>query len=141
MAYAINIWDPFQTRTSRRGNSFDRMVNEIFNDIGTFPTRPRVSRGVDVTETDTSYEISVAAPGRERSDFNVTLKAEVLRVTLSDSKGNKNTLANSSFDYTWKTPAGVSSADVSATYDAGILNVSVAKPAKEQDVAETIDVN
>ena len=141
MAYAINIWDPFHGRTSRKGNSFDRMVNEIFNDIGTFPTRPRVSRGVDVTETDTSYEISVTAPGRERSDFNVTLKAEVLRVTLSASKETKNTLAKSSFDYTWKTPPGASSADVSATYDAGILKVSVVKPAKEQDVTETIDVN
>jgi HSP20 family protein len=140
MAYAINIWDPFQSRVSRRGNSFDR-VSDIFNDIGNFSALPRTSRNVDVTETDTSYEISVAAPGRERSDFNITLKSGVLRVALSDEKEAKQTLARSSFDYTWKTPMGVGGEDVSASYDAGILKVSVEKPAKEQIVTETIDVN
>jgi|TARA_R110002074_G_scaffold88716_3_gene195371 HSP20 family protein len=141
MAYAINIWDPFQNRVNRRGNSIDKVVNDIFNDFNNFSTRPRSSRNVDVSETEKSYEISVAAPGRDRSDFAVTLKAGVLRITLSEDNETKSTLAQSPFDYTWKTPKGVGAEELSAVYDAGILKVSVAKPAKEQVATETIDVN
>ena len=99
------------------------------------------SKNVSVKETDSSYDISILAPGRYKEEFNISLEGNKLSVSLDDKEESENSFAQSTFKYSWKTPVGVVTENISASYDAGILNIIVTKPESEKITSEKIMVN
>ena len=143
MANAISIFDPF---FSSRGTnaSIDRLVDEFL----TYSLAPKTTSGFSrrssktrVKETDTTYEVSVVAPGHTKESFNIALEKNVLTVSCDKSESDADTLAQGAFKHSWRVPEGTDATAVSAKYDAGILNISIEKPAEEQIISQTIAVN
>jgi HSP20 family protein len=134
-SYAISKKSPFGSIFNEWDDFFGNQHNTT-----SFTTNKR-DENVNVDETETSYKISVLAPGRQKKDFNISLEGERLSVSLNKQEEKGNSFAQSSLNYAWKTPSGTTSEDVFATYEAGILKILVNKPESEQVITETIKVN
>ena len=138
----INFNDIFNQGFGR--NFTDNVFNDwdiLFSSAIPEAKRTPKNKNVNVTETDTSYKISVLAPGREKKDFNISLEGEKLSVSLDKQENIETQIAQTSNNYAWKTPNGTTPKDIFATYDAGILNIIVNKPEDEKIFSETIKVN
>ena len=140
MAIALTSFDPIFR--NHFGGGIDKLLDDILGDISySVPTRTRPKGpATNVEETEAGYEISVAAPGLKKADFKITLEKETLSVSYEKKAENTNILSQDSFNYSWKAPKGTIGSDISAKYVAGILTVSVGKPAEEQATVETIQV-
>ena len=90
---------------------------------------------VNVKETEKAFELEVAAPGLSKKDFMVTAEGGVLTVS-SESKQEKEEKEKdytrkefnySSFSRSFTLPENVSEEDIKASYEDGILKLSIAK--------------
>lgn len=101
------------------------------------PAAPHVKQ----KESEDSYELSFAAPGVAKADFNISLVNSTL--TLSYCKGDKGSdfFNFSSFTRTWTVPGGTSAEDINAGYTDGILTVTVNKVKAVEVKTTTIKVN
>ena len=113
MANALSFWgDPLFKRST--ASRFDNLFDDIFRYDFHPPTRR--DKKVKVTETDTSYEISILAPGRDKADFNVSLENSCIRVFLESKETDEHAFTQSAFDYSWRAPKNITAEDVSAEY-------------------------
>jgi HSP20 family protein len=103
----------------------------------------------NISETDDDIVIEVAAPGMEKKDFKVEIQNDMLRIAYEkqtkDEQNNRNDWRREfnyeSFDRSFTLPAMAESEKVEATYQDGILKITV--PKKEEarkKPAKTIDV-
>ena len=83
------------------------------------------------------YIISVAAPGLDKEDFNITVTDGVLSVSTEKTVTEFGT---SSFTKTWTLPDGTTVDGVTADYKQGILRVTVPKPEDVVPKTTTIKV-
>ena len=90
---------------------------------------------VNVKETEKAFELEVAAPGLSKKDFMVTAEGGVLTVS-SESKQEKEEkekdytrkeFSYSSFSRSFTLPENVNEEDIKASYEDGILRLSIAK--------------
>ena len=98
---------------------------------------------VDVSETEKSYEISAELPGAGKKEIEGTFRDSVLTIRgerKNDKKeewkkdGNyRRESRYGSFERSFRFAEGVKDGDISATFENGILNISVPK----KDVPET----
>ncbi len=88
-----------------------------------------------VTTEGDKHIISVAAPGLDREDFNITITEGTLTVQTNKTDTEFGT---SAFTKTWTLPEGTTSDKISAGYNQGILRVTVEKP--EIATPETVTI-
>lgn len=110
---------------------FDSVFNSFFDtpfysvvDVAQ-PERSLASPQYNVIQNDTGYEISVAVPGLDKSDIDVNVEANVLTISHSQKENTASTFACSSFSRSWRLPEGTEIDNIDATYDKGILTLSV----------------
>jgi HSP20 family protein len=127
----------------------DKLFEGFFNDDfwaapglhlrGTVPA-------VNIHETDTAFEVHVAAPGLEKADFKIELAHEVLKISAQKEVANEEKTANrvlrrefgyTSFQRSFSLPKNVESEQINAAYTDGVLKITLpkketaaAKPAK-----------
>jgi HSP20 family protein len=89
---------------------------------------------VNVIENNDGFEIEVAAPGYNKSDFKINLNNNVLKIASekeekSDSNKNytKKEFSYSSFERTFTLPNSVESERIEASYLDGVLKVFIPK--------------
>jgi len=95
---------------------------------------------VNIKESDTHFDIEVAAPGKSKDDFSIEIDHQVLTISSEkkseteekDSKGNytRREFSYSSFRRSFTLPESVNSDSIKAIYENGILNVTL--PKKEE---------
>ena len=126
----------YRTPTTNRLDSlFDSLFDPFFESV-TIPrktTTPTVN--TKVTTEDDKYIISVAAPGLDKEDFNITITEGTLTVQTNKTDTEFGT---SAFTKTWTLPEGTTTDKISADYHQGILRVTVEKP--EATVPETVTI-
>ena len=88
-------------------------------------TSPRAN----ITENDQGYNLSLAAPGLSREDFNINVENGVMTVSAT-SENNEKSNSYSEFNYqnfkrSWSLPEGIQAESITANYQAGILNITV----------------
>lgn len=92
---------------------------------------------VNISENDKNFEVSLAAPGMSRKDFNVSVENGVLTIS-SEKKEEKETkekdytrqeYSYSSFSRSFSLPENVKDEDVNAKYEDGLLKVTLGKKA------------
>jgi len=123
--------------------SFDGLVNDFFNDFpATFGKTIRQDvfgfPPVNIHENADNYELQIAAPGLEKSDFNLNLDKNML--TISTEKKEESKEENSKFirkEFSYKAfkrsftiDEKIDAANISAKYENGILKVAL--PKKEE---------
>ena len=121
--------------TTTLDSLFDSLFDPFFESV-TIPRKRTASMdSTKVTTADDKHIISVAAPGLDKEDFNITVTEEALTV---QTKKTATEFGTSAFTKTWTLPAGTTADKISAEYNQGILRVTVQKP--EEAGAETVTI-
>lgn len=137
---------------SRRTNFFDDFfTNELldFKRAG-FSETGLTSPSVNVKEDADRFQIMVAAPGIKKENFNINLEKNILTISSENKTENEEvdengTFTRREFNYTsfsrsFTLPETVESEKIEATYEDGILNVTVPKKEESTQVLKTIEV-
>jgi HSP20 family protein len=111
-------------------NFFNTSLGNVLND-DTSVLRP----DVNVKETDNEYIMEVAAPGLEKSDFDIEIEDGSLTLSAEkkneeEDKGDKylrREFQYTSFSRSFHLPENVKVEDVEAKYIDGVLHVSIPK--------------
>lgn len=95
---------------------------------------------VNIKETDESFNVEVAAPGKSKEDFNIELDNDVLTISSEEKKENETSENNgrftrkefsySTFKRAFSLPETVDSAKIAASYNNGVLEITI--PKKEE---------
>jgi HSP20 family protein len=130
-------WDPFRNMKSE--DEFDRLVGRAFSRNAWVPA-------LDVRELDDRFEVTMDLPGIDPSAVSVTFEDGTLAIS------GKREFANEQRDETWhriersfgtfartlRLPRTVDSEGIEASFDKGVLTVSV--PKAERAKPRTIEV-
>jgi len=115
-----------------RLGSSDRLFDSVFDSLFDSPFYSVASSrqsGIlpryNVTQNDKNYEISVAAPGVDKNDIEVNIDSNTLTISYNQEEHTDNSFACSSFSRSWRLPEGTEADNITATYDKGILTLSV----------------
>jgi HSP20 family protein len=116
---------------------FDLLWKSFFSNDGYKPIREKVA-GVpcDIQETDSGLRIELAAVGLEKSDLDIIVDSETLRVAYRKSdkedEAEKNeyryllrTIKKSSFDLAWKISSKYNLQELEAKLDKGLLTLDI----------------
>ncbi|HET8885337.1 MAG TPA: Hsp20/alpha crystallin family protein [Salinimicrobium sp.] len=95
---------------------------------------------VNITENEDNFIVEVAAPGKEKKDFNIELNNDVLTISSEEKNENENKEENgrvtrrefsySSFKRAFNLPESVNNDMISAVYTNGVLMITL--PKKEE---------
>lgn len=130
----------------RYASTFDRMFDDFFRtDFPVTASGVGVKNrpNVNVLETNDGFRIEVAAPGLEKGDFQLNVEKDVLTIAakketqqVEGEKVRKQEFSYGEFKRTFRLPETIDTNAIEATYQNGILNVTLAKreEAKEQPV-------
>lgn len=127
-------------------NRRDQWLPEVFNDFFDTEFMPKTKAtapAINVKESDTEYEVEVAAPGMTKDDFNVhinkdgdlTIKMESRKETKDENKKShylRREFAYSKFEQTLILPDDVKKEEISAKVNDGVLTVVLPKMKKEE---------
>jgi HSP20 family protein len=116
---------------------FPSLLDEFFGSETPFSTSANRAHvpSVNISETDTAFELALAAPGKTRKDFNVELDDHVLTVS-SESKHEDESKTEhytrrefryDNFQRSFRLPDTIDTAGIHAKYDNGILTISLPK--------------
>ena len=116
---------------------FDLLWKSFFSNEGYRPIKEKVA-GVpcDIQETDNGLCIELAAVGLEKSDIDIIVDSETLRVAYrkndKEEEADKNeyryllrTIKKSSFDLAWKISSKYNLQELEAKLDKGLLTLDI----------------
>ncbi len=128
-------------------NVIDNVLNSSLSDIiGTDFVSDTPS--VNITENNNQHNIQIAAPGLDKSDFMIKVEKDQLIVStnkeINKVKEERSFLRRefsySSFKRSFHLPETIDRENISATYENGILNITIAKKDKKENDGRIIDI-
>ena len=125
---------------------FSDIMDEFFNDaVNT--RRDNFVPGIDIAETENQFEISAELPGMKKEDINISLDNS--RLTISGERSLKEEeegktfhrveTSYGSFNRSFQLPDNVDEESIRASYEDGLLNITIAK--REDKVKKQIEIN
>ncbi len=132
-----------------------REIDRVFSDFGrNLPSMPDFGKGmsmkVNVAETDAAVEVTAEIPGVEPKDIDVQLKDGVLSIKgekkdereEKDEKKNYHLVERSYGMFSRSFPVGndIDAEKISATFDKGVLKVTLPKLPAAKDKVQKIEV-
>tara|TARA_R110000824_G_scaffold336840_3_gene523358 strand:- start:189 stop:626 length:438 start_codon:yes stop_codon:yes gene_type:complete len=126
-------------------------IGSVFEEIlrfDPFAKRSHSSRDdrVSIRDLEDRHEISIAAPGLKKADFNIQLKADRLSISYDasvdeDENSQVRMFSKSAFYKAYNVSEGTVPEDIKAKYSAGILKVTVNRPKVEVPTEHNIKIN
>lgn len=103
---------------------------------------------VNIQETSESYEVDLAAPGLDKSDFRINLEGNLLTISSElklEKKEDKKNLVRREFGFqsfkrTFTVDDKIDASKIVAKYDNGILKVSLPKKDAPVETQKSITV-
>jgi HSP20 family protein len=109
-------------------------LNELLRNETPVNAVAKNNQAVNVSETTEAFKIEVAAPGFDKTNFNVTSEKDVLTIAATKEANNteNGTLRRKEFNYnefkrTFRLPENVNTEAIEAAYVNGILTVTLPK--------------
>lgn len=125
-----------QSLFPRFSNLWEDFLGGDITDVANWETKFTVP-AVNIVEKPDKFLVSLAIPGMERSDFNVSVDNGVLSVASEkeekheekdkDSKFTRREFYYHSFRRSFTLPESVQADQIGATYENGILEISLPK--------------
>lgn len=128
----------FPTRTVNT-DAVNPFVNSVFDNLfnDSFVSDRLVTRvpAVNITETETAYHVELAAPGLNKSDFQINVDKNVMSISadkqeekeVTEKTYSKREYNYTSFSRSFTLPDVVDYSNIEASYVDGILKVVVGK--------------
>ena len=133
-------WNPI-----REINHLQRRLDRIFDDLSPFETFPsslkdedlNFAPACDIQETDSRYLVTFDLPGVKKDDVKIELRDNQLTVSGERNEEHKTEKSNhlseerfyGSFYRAFTLPSNVQEEQVSASFDNGVLNITIPKAA------------
>jgi HSP20 family protein len=131
--------------------NFVGLMKDIFNEIPasfgkTFREDVLGFPPVNITESAKAYQLEVAAPGLEKTDFTVKLDGTLLGISASkkeektndDVKSIRKEFSNKGFKRSFTLDEKIEAANIEAKYENGILKLTL--PKKEETAPTTKEI-
>lgn len=123
----------------RMPTTFSSLLDNFFNESVSRTRLQNFRPGVDIVETDKSYEIKLAVPGMNKEDFDLDINDGVLIISGERKFEKKEDGKNyhsvetqyGKFSRTFNLPDHVIASKIDATYTNGILNINIPKDEKK----------
>ena len=147
-----NAATPARTVNNWVDQLFQDNLNRFFNDDfwGFNGINQQVNVPVNLRETDKSYEMSVVAPGLKKEDFRLNVSNELLTISYEQKEEQNNENKEQgwlrkeykmqSFSRSFGLDDSVDLNNISASYDNGILHLSLPKKENARRISKTIIV-
>ena len=136
MVHKLDLFDP------RFVSPLDVLVKNFFDQDAVFnkPDNRSVKHPVDVFEDDSGLTFEVACTGLDKSDVDITIEGDILKITYERSENeNKsdntpgkeqkryyhNGIKRSSFNFGWKVARRFELAKANAEMNNGLLTITV----------------
>lgn len=114
--------------------AFNGFLRDVLRDEPSVSPAATSNPSINVLETAEHFKIEVAAPGFDKSDFNVSTEKNVLTLAAKKEGNNEpnGTLRRKEFSYsaferTFRLPDTIDAAAIEASYVNGILTVTLPK--------------
>jgi len=132
--------------------TFDGLLNDIFNEMPSLGKNLREEAlgfpPVNITEQPDAYQIEVAAPGFEKTDFNLKLDGNLLTISADKKQETKDENEKSirrefsyrSFKRSFTLDEKINAANIAAKYENGVLKVTLPKKEEVKAVAKEITI-
>ena len=130
------------------------ILDEVFNNdvwgINNLDITKKRFPSVNIIEAEKNFQVSMAAPGLTKSDFNIELNDEVLTISVhndlnSETAKPKYTIhefSYNNFSRSFNLPENIDTENISAKYEKGILNLVLPKTEiVEEDKVKTIKIS
>jgi HSP20 family protein len=133
------------------GHLFQENLNRFFNDdLWGFSSNQQANVPVNLRETDQSYEMSLIAPGMRKEDFKLNVTDDLLTISYEQKEEHNEEKAEEgwlrkeykmqSFSRSFTLDDSVDVNKISASYDNGILHLSLPKKENARRISKTIDI-
>jgi len=124
------------------GNFFDDFFTRDFNIPSNTPS-------INIIENEGAFRIELAAPGLEKTDFNIQVEKELLKISVEKKSEQEVKEENftrrefnfSTFSKSFHIPDTVNAEAIAGNYENGVLSLSL--PKKEEDkttLSKTIEI-
>jgi HSP20 family protein len=145
----INVFPTTYNRPAFPANFIEKAFNDLLND---FPATAKNSwaqtPAVNIVESPENFRLEVAAPGLAKENFEVKVENELLTISAQKevSKEENGKYTRREFGYfgfkrSFVLPDTVNADEIAATYENGILNVTLAKKAEAKPApVRTIEI-
>jgi HSP20 family protein len=126
----------------RRGESLPSIFNDFFKpwdrwfdtNGGSFPNMLTVP-AVNIVERPDHFEISLAAPGMKKDDFEIDVEGNLLTISAEseqkkeekDERRTRQEFNYTSFSRSFTLPEGVMKDKIDASYESGLLRLNLPK--------------
>jgi HSP20 family protein len=135
--------------------SLQREIDQVFNDFwrGMPVLADRGNGGmgsvkINVAETEKQFEVTAELPGVDPKDIDIQLKDDILTIKgerkseKEDKQKNYHLIEQSygSFERSFSLPAEVQSDKVEASFDKGVLKITLPKSPESQPKTKKIEV-
>jgi HSP20 family protein len=126
---------------------FRLFLNELNNAAEQTNPKEMVQKGfkplVNISETETSYDIEMAIPGFEKNNVSISIENDTLKISgtreIKEYKTNhKSEYRHKSFDRTFNLGKEIDTENVSAKFENGILTILLNK--KEEAKPRKIEI-
>jgi HSP20 family protein len=121
-------------------NDFFRPWGSLFNDTFNGGSlfnhlNPLNVPAVNIAEKKDQFDVSLAAPGMKKEDFNIDVEGNLLTISaekkeekeLTDERYTRKEFSYSSFSRSFTLPEGINKEKIDASYENGLLKVTLPK--------------
>ena len=142
-------FNPFNVKKpTSLGDVFDEFFNTSFGDI-VQGTIVRNQPALNVKELDDKFIVELAAPGLNKSDFDVKIEKDQLIISSEAKEENEVVEDNytrrefnySSFTKSFHLPDSIQAEKIDATYENGVLLVTMPKRKEAQSIKKSIKIS
>ncbi|NLA25550.1 MAG: Hsp20/alpha crystallin family protein [Bacteroidales bacterium] len=134
-----------------RRNSFfmPSVFEDFFNDVNQVEKRNFTNPAFNLKETEKEFVIEAASPGMKKEDFKIDLQERVLTISaeLEDNKEQKEgenyyrrEFCYGSFCKSYQLPENVNEEKISASYENGILSITIPKAEEKEKISKMIKI-
>ncbi|MET4080484.1 HSP20 family protein [Pedobacter sp. UYP30] len=125
----------FNQKTRNNAPYFNNVLESLFNDVETKSTIKQKVPAVNISESEESYIIDLAAPGLKKDDFQIKLKKDTLTVAVEEKQEenkenqvfSRREFSYGNFSRSFNLPENAANENISAAYLDGILTIKIAK--------------
>ena len=143
---------PTRTENNWLDHLFQENLNRFFNDdlwgFGKIDQQANVP--VNLRETDQSYEMSLIAPGLRKEDFKLNVTNDLLTVSYEQKEEHNEEKVEEgwlrkeykmqTFSRSFRLDDSVDVNKITASYDNGVLHLSLPKKENARRISKTIDI-